>query len=112
MMLRTSSGKQNRHGFIDRFAALIEKDTIRQLKKDGASKEEIAAHTSQTVPNRSELRSKGINVTPKGKPFGRLTRFRLTPCSLQTLIAIHQVMPDGRTRKIVVPRSRFENKEA
>jgi hypothetical protein len=91
----------------------MEKDMLRQLKKDGASKEEIAAHTSQTVPNRGELRMRGINITNRmGKPFGRLTKFRLTPCSLQTLIAIHQVMPDGRTRKIVVPRSRFENKEA
>src|SRR5258708_3614223 len=99
-MLRTHSGKQNRQGFIDRLAAFAEKATLKQMKKDGASKEEIAANTSKVIPNRRDLRHQGINVTQKyGRPFGRLTRFRLSPPSLQTLVAIHQVKEDGTVKK-------------
>jgi len=112
-MLRTRTGKQNRKGAIDRMAALLEKNLLKRLKSEGADEKEIAKHRSESVPNRAHLRSMGMNHTRRtGKPFGRLTRFRLSPPSLQTLVAIHQEQDNGAIRKIVVPRAQFENKDA
>ena len=65
---------------------------------------------SVVVPNRKTLRAKGIGLVRRvtTSPFGRLTRSRLSPPSIDTLVAIHQKMGDGRTRKIVVPRERVD----
>lgn len=109
---------QNRRAVVDRLAAMAEKQVYRQALKDGVSKEEAAKDRSSVLPNRQGMRHKGIGVTQKyGRPFGRLTGYRLTPASFYTMIAIHQPQfsiysqePIG-VRKMVVPRDRFENKD-
>jgi hypothetical protein len=91
----------------------MERDAIRQAMKEGASKEEVAKLKSQVVPNRTWLRANKMNITQRsGKPYGRLTRYRLAPCSLEVLIAIHVRQTDGSIKKFVVPRAQFENKGA
>jgi hypothetical protein len=63
----------------------------------------------QRVPNRTELRMKGLNITQRtGTPFARLVGYRLTPASLYTLVAVHARGSDGKLRKFVIPRERFE----
>jgi len=107
------NGKQSRFSLSDRLASMAEKAEIRRMKKEGASREEIAQeHRWTPVPNRKHLRSVGINITHSASMYGRLVRYRLTPCSLQTSVAIHTIGSDGNTKKFIVPRDRYENKDA
>jgi hypothetical protein len=65
----------------------------------------------KVVPNRLTLRKSGLNtVRSTGKGHARCSRAKKTPASLYTLVAIHQRMPNGTIRKLIVPRSSIEGK--
>ena len=70
----------------------------------------IEVEPETVVPSRRMLRAKKIGVVRKvtTNPYGRLTRFRMSEPSIDTLVAVHQKMADGRTRKIVIPRDRID----
>jgi len=65
------------------------------------------------VPNRRELRRKGLNRSQKvGNGFARPTRYKLTPAELHTHVSIPIRNSDGEiTRRIIVPRAMLENKD-
>jgi hypothetical protein len=65
---------------------------------------------SMTIPNRRDLRTKGIGVTQRtGKPYARLTgRARMLPASLERYVAIRRLEEDGKTVTIVMPKAYFE----
>jgi len=103
---------QNRRSVVDRLAAMAEKQAFKQALKDGVPKDEAAKDRSSVLPNRQNMRGKGIGITQKyGRPFGRLTGFKLAPSSFHTLVAVHSTGSDGKLRKFVVSRERFENKD-
>jgi hypothetical protein len=59
---------------------------------------------------RAKLRRKGFNITKRtGNGFARIpSGAKLAPPSFETLVAIHQELPDGRIRKFVVSRDRVD----
>jgi hypothetical protein len=65
---------------------------------------------ANVLPNRAHLRRRGINVTRRmGKPFGRLTRYKMSPASIETLAALHVQDATGKVvRKMVVPRDKVD----
>lgn len=89
-----------RESFVDRMTQLAEK-----AKKKAASRTEV-------IPNRKDMRKAGINRLSTNKPFSRVTSgTRLTPASLYTMIAIHQVKPNGTVVKFVIPRTMLNEGE-
>lgn len=62
------------------------------------------------VPNRKELRGRGINVTRRmGKSHARISGKRKTPASFHSLINIPVRNSNGEVvKRIVVPRSMTE----
>lgn len=122
----TSRGKSRNfkaHSMLDRLSRAEEKRifkeevAIAKAKGEPTDKKSLMSLLWNVVPNRADLRARGFNINkPVQKPFGRLTRFRLTPSSLRTLVAIHQPTygPDGSltgVRKFVVPRENLVQKE-
>lgn len=63
---------------------------------------------SEVLPNRTTLRKKDINVTrTSGQGHARVSHAKKTPASFFTLVAVHQSMPNGTTKKVVIPRDRL-----
>jgi len=127
----TKAGGFRKASFIrslaDRFRTTVERQEWRKIRSElmaaGMSRDDAAAEVSKQkkdqkekqakaqVPNRVELRSKGLNMTrATGMGFARVSSAKKTPASLYTLVAIHQPLADGTVRKMVIPRENFERK--
>lgn len=88
---------------------------LRRTSKKGETDQEDPA--KEVVANRKLLRSKGYRShqhSTVGRPgwprssSASITSRRLAPPSIDVLIAVHQVQPDGTTRKYVIQRDRVD----
>ena len=72
------------------------------------SRRQRQPHRRETIPNRSTMRDKGIGVTRHtGQGTARLgTRYKKTPASLYTTIAV-VMMRNGKKTKVLVPRDSY-----
>lgn len=96
----------------DRMAKDFDREELKKAKAAGEVPEKtLLKDFFSTVPNRTVLRRGKLNMARlSGKGHARCSHAKKTPASLYTLIAIHQTLPNGTVRKIVVPRDRFEGK--
>jgi hypothetical protein len=89
------------------------KKSLGQFEEEEEEEEE--AVESAVIPNRRDLRRKGMRAPSVGvkvrwpsNQFGRLIRYRLAPCSLDTHVTLIIPRPNGKPRRVEVPRTSVE----
>jgi hypothetical protein len=80
---------------------VIGKDTTHEMH-------DVPTFEPKVLPNRTEARNKKINLTrSSGQGHARVSHAKKTPASFYTLVAVHQRMPDGTVKKVVIPRDKL-----
>lgn len=99
---KAAHGEANK-GIKDALIASLVRVAERKAKADEKDK---------YLPNRTDMRRRGLNINRRGQGHARISGAKKTPASFHTLVSIPLRNSNGDfVRRVVVPRSMMEKKD-